>query len=427
MSLINTNFVFSPGKLTAALDGGAGSSGKGKLGSFLCEHADNWHFACNTFMPQAGHWVRLDDGRKFFYQTFNSCAYLADRYDKLYIGPGATIELPAFWREVEQNNIPLRKIGISPVTAILQDIDTGYERGACDFEGEPLCNRLTGGPLAATGSTRHGCGANRARRSVRHQRARYARDVDELSQCLCNVSGEIMMRLESGQAGLLEIAQGFQLSYLLPNMFPHTTSRNCTVAAGLDDLMVPPYYAGNVVLNFRTFPIRINNNTYQDTETGNPLTWTEVTSKALSGGHEPPFSKQLLESVGIMVVEGSSGPCYPDQQELSWEELTNLIGSPEPVSELTSVTKLPRRVFTFSRQNVEEAVRHNRANGKVYLSLNFANYVDYSLTGRRVKGMSGVPENSPLHDWLRQNLDGYLDKLKFIGTGARTDDMILLD
>src|SRR5947209_11945600 len=104
--MFNTDFVFTPGKLTITLDGGAGSSGKGKLGSFLCEHAGNWTFACNTFMPQAGHSVKLDDGKELLYKTFNSCAYLTDRYEKLYIAPGATIELSAFWEELEKNNIP---------------------------------------------------------------------------------------------------------------------------------------------------------------------------------------------------------------------------------------------------------------------------------------------------------------------------------
>src|SRR5947209_8531498 len=137
--MFNTDFVFTPGKLTITLDGGAGSSGKGKLGSFLCEHADNWTFACNTFMPQAGHWVKLDDEKRtFFYQTFNSCAYLADRYERLFIGPGAAIELPAFWREIEESSIPRHKIGISPLTSVLQEIDTGYERGTCDFAGNAL-------------------------------------------------------------------------------------------------------------------------------------------------------------------------------------------------------------------------------------------------------------------------------------------------
>src|SRR5579859_7230602 len=135
MSMFSTGFVFSPGKLTITLDGGAGSSGKGKLGSFLCEHAHNWQFACNTFMPQAAHWVRLDDGRTFLYQTLNSGAYLTDRYEKLYIAPGATIDLTALQRELDENQIPRRKIGISPIASILQAIDGEFERGRCDLEG----------------------------------------------------------------------------------------------------------------------------------------------------------------------------------------------------------------------------------------------------------------------------------------------------
>jgi adenylosuccinate synthase len=125
MPNFDTTFAFTPGKLTVVLDGGAGSSGKGKLGSFLCVHAQNWQFACNTFMPQAGHWVRLDDGRAFMYQTLNSCAYLADRYEKLYIGPGAAIEPELLFIELEKNNVPPGKLGISPLTAVVQDIDKG--------------------------------------------------------------------------------------------------------------------------------------------------------------------------------------------------------------------------------------------------------------------------------------------------------------
>lgn len=422
MSMFNTNFVFSPKKLTIALDGGAGSSGKGKLGSFLCEHASEWQFACNTFMPQAGHWVKLEDGREFFYQTFNSCAYLMDRYEKLYIGPGATIELPAFWNELEKNNIPRHKIGISHVTAVLQDIDMAYERGTCDLDGKALSHPIVGGPLAATGSTAHGCGANRARRVLRHKAGRYAHQVSELREFLCDVPGEIMSRLDKGQSGLLEIAQGFQLSYLLPRFFPYTTSRNCTIAAGLDDLMVPPCYAGNVILNFRTFPIRINSNKYVDKATDEHLKWDAVIER--TGSRDP--GRELLERAGITLVEGDSGPGYPDQREVSWEELTAMSGSPEPLMETTSLTQLPRRVFTFSRINLEEAIRHNRANGQIYLSLNFANYVDHAVLGRRARCFSGVPDSARLEQWLRENLDTYRPLLKFIGTGAKTDDMIQL-
>ena len=420
MFMFNTDFVFSRGKLTVALDGGAGSSGKGKLGSFLCEHATNWQFACNTFMPQAGHWVKLDDGREFFYQALNSCAYITERYEKLYIGPGATIELQSFWREIERNRIPRDKIGISRATAILQEIDSGYERGLCDLTGAPLAQRLIGGPLASTGTTAHGCGANRARRVLRLESGKYAHQVPELREFLCDVPGEIMARLDRGQAGLLEVAQGFQLSYLLPSFFPSTTSRNCTVAAGLDDLMVPPCYAGNVIINFRAFPIRINNKKYVDNHTNGHLTWEQVIERTSS--NDP--SKDLLSNSGITTIEGNSGHGYPDQKELTWEELTLLSGSPSPLMEITSVTRLPRRVFTFSRQNLNEAIRHNRASGQVYLSLNFANYIDHTLTGHRARRSSGNVEPAKLERWLRENLGEHRQKLRFIGTGARSDDMI---
>ena len=78
------NELFIPGKLTTLLDGGAGSSGKGKVGSFIAKHATNCQFVCNTFAPQAGHWVRLDDGKEYFYQTLNSCACMHNTYDKMY-------------------------------------------------------------------------------------------------------------------------------------------------------------------------------------------------------------------------------------------------------------------------------------------------------------------------------------------------------
>jgi len=342
MAKFDTRFVFSPGKLTITLDGGAGSSGKGKLGSFLCEHADNWQFACNTFMPQAAHWVRLDDGREFLYQTFNSCAYLADRYEKLYIAPGAAIELDAFYREIDASRIPPKKIGISHITAILQGIDGDFEKGKCDLEGSPI-KAGGGGYLAKTGTTAKGCGVNRARRLMRHPKAKYARDVPELREFLCDVPEEIMQRLDKGQAGLFEIAQGFQLSYLLPSFFPYTTSRNCTVAAGLDDLMVPPCYAGHVVLNFRTYPIRINSKKYIDRKTRAHLTMDQVSARLRKDFDA--VTKEELNAAGIDLDEGDSGPGYDDQKEVTWDEVARACGSPKSIEEITSATRLRRQLF----------------------------------------------------------------------------------
>ena len=409
--MYNTNFCFKPGKLTILLDAQAGSSGKGKIGSFITHHANNWQFAVNTFMPQAGHWVKIRNGDSYFYQTFNSCAYQPERFEKLYLSPGSMIELPAFWKEIEKNKIPHNKIGISPLVSILQEMDGAFERGVADFDGRPVKERHDG--TMKRGTTAHGCGANRARRVLRRPEAKYARDIPELKEFICDTPREIMYRLDHGQAGMFEIAQGFQLSYLLPEMFPYCTSRNCTTMAGMDDAMMPVHYAGHVVLNLRTFPIRINNNKYLDKETGKHLTWVEVEQHKKDG--KP-----------MEIYVGNSGPGYPDQKETSWEQITQDSGSKEPIMEITSVTKLPRRVFTFSRQNLEDAIKFNQANGDVILSLNFMNYIDSSLIG--MNGNLRAPQ-LPIKvlQWCKENLGSLSSLVRFIGTGQYLDDQVVME
>lgn len=397
-----SNDCFKKGKLTILLDGGAGSSGKGKLGSFVTETADNWEFACNTFTPQAGHWVRLQDGTTHFYQTLNSCAY-QNSYEKLYLGPGSIIELPALLREMEDNNVPIHKLGIHPTIPILdEEIDAGFERGTVGFDGTPLSEDEEG--TMKFGSTCHGVGSAMARRVLRRKSVQLARDIPVLKEAICNVPEEIMERLENGQSGLLEIGQGFQLSLMHANFFPYVTSRNVTVSQGLNDMMLPTRYAGPVILNFRTYPIRISSKKYIG-EDGSHLTWDQVQAGV---PHE--------------VYTGDSGPWYPDQKEIDWEELTRISGSPDPILELTSVTKLPRRVATFSKMNVHEAIAYNSTGDDIFLSINFANYVDHEMTG-----LTQAKEITEKFDgWIEENLGEYKDIVKFIGTGATTGEMIKL-
>jgi adenylosuccinate synthase len=410
---MNTNWFFKPGRLSFLGDGCMASSGKGKLASFICEHADNWQFVCNAFSAQAGHWVRLDDGREFFYQSLNSCAYLTNKYEKMYLGPDGAIELPALLREYEQNKLKPQQLGIHPLAAIIQEKDMAYERGEVDFDGNKLKDAVDG--TKKHGSTCHGTGPARVRKMLRRKDTLLAKDIPQLKEFLCDVSQEIIDRLEAKQAGLLEIAQGFPLSLNHPKFYPYCTNRNVSVSAALDGMFLPPVYAGNVLLNFRTYPIRINSNKYVSND-GKFLTWDE---------------KQQLEKEGkeYQTYKGDSGPWYSDQQELTWEELTKLSESTTPIMEITSVTKLPRRVATWSKINLKEAIVYNRTPGKTFISINFLNYVDATLTGKRgeAKVLGAHPKISR---WLQDNvvpvLRGTGATLKFLGTGAKTDDMISL-
>lgn len=151
--------------------------------------------------------------------------------------------------------------------------------------------------------------------------------------------------------GLVEGAQGYSLG-INCGMYPYTTSRDCTVAQLLVDCGLP-IIVNQVYGVCRTFPIRVANRF--DSNTGEQIGW--------------------------------SGPCYPDQEETSWEA----IGIP---TELTTVTKLPRRVFTFSEIQIREAVRTNQVN-KVFL--NFCNYIK---DGRKLDLILDAIRNHTDVEWL---------------------------
>lgn len=407
---MNTNEFFKPGKLSIVMDGTFGSSGKGCVASFITEHANNWQFACNAFSAQAGHWVRLDDGRSLFYQTLNSCAY-QDKCERILIGPDAAIELSAIFREIDESRVTRNKIGIHPLATVIQEKDMAYERGEVDFDGKPYAMLADG--TKKNGSTCHGTGPARVRKMLRRSDTLLARDVPELKEFVCDTSSEIMFRLDRGEAGLLEIAQGYPLS-LNSKFYPACTNRNVTVSAALDGMMLPPIYAGNVLLNYRTYPIRISSFKYIG-ENGKFLTWSEV--------QEYNRTNKKYE-----VYEGNSGGWYQDQKESTWEEITELSGSPTPIMELTSVTKLPRRVATFSRELMSESIKYNRTNGQIFISINFMNYVDHDITGLRTCNLDA--RWAKCTKWIDDNIKSIIDetgaKLWLLGTGPLTDDKIVL-
>lgn len=130
----------------------------------------------------------------------------------------------------------------------------------------------------------------------------------------------------------IEGAQGFSLG-INSGMYPYTTSRECTVQQLLVDCGVPMGFVDDMLVYgvARTFPIRVANRF-------DPVTKAQV---------------------------GTSGPMYYDQKEIAWADIGR-----EP--ELTTVTKLPRRIFTWSDKQIRDAIRMNGVDG---VFLNFANYV----------------------------------------------------
>ena len=400
--------MFKAGYLTVTMDGGWGSSGKGSLASFIWQKhkASHTTFAVNAYMSNAGHTLIEDDGVTILYQCLNSIAHLKGSYEKIYIGPGAAFSKDEILGEIKSLQMTPENLGIHPLAAIVTDLDINYERGTHDFEGNP---KEFGSSNIKIGSTLHGVGSARARRILRRDDVTLVKDIPELAPFVCDTAAEITTRLKNGESGLMEIAQGYTLS-VFSKWYPKTTSRNCTVAAALDDNMIPVKYAGPVAINYRTLPIRVNNNKYMNKVTKKFLTWPEWEATAESERE---------------VIVGDSGGVYDDQVELTWDEVSEMAGT--RIFEITSISKLPRRVFTFSKKLLEESMEANDTGHGLYISVNFINYIDSTVSDKRVQ--EEVLTNK-VKEWINKNILDVLDSSKLdirgliLGTGPKTMDRV---
>lgn len=168
------------------------------------------------------------------------------------------------------------------------------------------------GTIAAVAGTRSGTGAALARK--------IHRAPDAVWQSMGN---GVSRQFTKDSRLFVEVSQGFSLG-INQRFYPKCTSRECTVSQALSDASLPPTAIARTYMTMRTYPIRVGN----------------------VDGH-------------------SSGDWYPDQREIEWDEI-----GVEP--ELTTVTKRPRRIATFSVPQFMDALK---ANDPDVVFLNFMNYV----------------------------------------------------
>ena len=121
----------------------------------------------------------------------------------------------------------------------------------------------------------------------------------------------------------MEVPQGFSLG-INQRFYPYCTSRECTPAQGILDLGVPPSWLKKSIVCLRTYPIR----------TGS-------------------------------LPEGSSGGCYEDQEEITWESIGQ-----EP--EISTTSNRKRRLFSWSWIQWEDMIRATEPDA---IFLNFCNYM----------------------------------------------------
>lgn len=296
-----------------------GSTGKGLLAGWLAEkHQPDT--LVSAWSPNAGHTYIDTDGRKFV-NTALPNGIVSKNLKRILLGPGSVINAGALMMEMEQ------------YADLLSGVDIMIHGNAAVVTQEHRDEEAKG--MFKIGSTMKGVGAaviDKIRRDPsKNVIARDALVSTPLEAFV--VSAAIYDKaIDDSEVVILESAQGFSLS-INQGFYPFTTSRDCTTHQLLSDCAIPNYQirSSTVYGCARTYPIRVANRFDVD-------------------------GKQI----------GTSGPCYEDQEEIEWSRL-----GMEP--ELTTVTKLPRRIFTFSEQQIKDAVRMN---GVDELFLNFINYID---------------------------------------------------
>lgn len=303
-----------------------GSTGKGLLAGHLAKTEKPDVVAC-AFTPNAGHTFIDSDGTKYIHSMIPN-GIVSPRLEHIMIGPGAVIDFELMKKEltvakiIHHKNITLH---IHPMAGVLHPRYIEEEK---DLVRIGSTMKGTSGALIA-----------KIRRDPKEESTVWTlhetvweRFTDFVTDLGIRVSLNRIFynqAMDYAQLILLEGAQGYSLS-LDSRFWPYVTSKNVTPRQIEIDCALPGRIKPHIWGTLRTLPIRVANR---------------------------------MDKSGTVL--GTSGPGYPDQEEISWDSL-----GLEP--ELTTVTKLPRRVFTFSRHQIIDAAR---ACGPDSLFLNFCNYI----------------------------------------------------
>lgn len=324
------NFV-RPGLASVVIDLQFGSTGKGLIAGYLAlADGNTCNIATTNASANAGH-TTIVGGRKFV--TFHLPTFAVMQPGcRAYLNAGAIINVPLLFQEMKDVGFDPANLVIHPRAAVITP-----EMVASEYATDSAATKLA--------STRKGVGTALAEKIMR--RAKLAADTPELQPFVSKI--DLNKCLAFGDRVVVEIPQGFSLGINSGLAYPHCTSRDVTVAQGLADAGIHPSFLGHVMGTARTYPIRVGN----VVENGQQIGW--------------------------------SGPCYPDQQETSFEVLG-------VTPELTTVTKRVRRIFTFSDLQHAEACRMNMPDA---VMANFANYLgsaeDLSKLNDRMKAAGGMP------------------------------------
>lgn len=344
--------------LTAIVDLQFGSTGKGLLAGYLSTK-NNYDVVVSANMPNAGHTFVDDAGRKWVHKVLPSGVYSPD-LKTIGIGPGAVFD-PA---QLEKELNGLRVQNIRPQIIV-------HENAALLRPSHATMERDM---LSGISSTMQGSSEAMIEKIRRQEfNNTVGANCELIPDGVTVVSAaQWVSTMSRANHILVEGSQGYSLG-VNAGFYPYCTSRDCTVWRLLADCAVPVMTEMKVIGSARVHPIRVGN-----------------------------------------TPDGYSGGWYSDQSEMKWEEL-----GVKP--ETTTVTGRERRVATFSKQQIKEAIVMNRVD-EVFL--NFANY----NTKEALQVADFIDRFG--HEYLKRRgayVPNWTDRVrmvKYLGFGPRAADVL---
>lgn len=348
----------------------AGSEAKGKASAYIAgKHQPHAIFMASS--PNAGHTFVDGEGNRYVTYHLPSAAFTTEC--PIYLGPSSLINPDTLLKEVKQRgpgqeNDLLHRLYIDERASIISKHHIALEEGPQN--------------LSDIGSTLQGVGTARSYKMLRFQDVPFAannRELQILPVLWCKASAKINGYLRAGRTVWCEMTQGFDLD-LEHGIHPrYCTSKMINPSMAMAEAGVNPRHIGDVYGVVRPYPIRVSNRT------------------------------------------GTSGP-YAEAREISWEDVARECGYPgnwRDLVELTTTTKLPRRVFEFSWERFEHFCR---VCGPTKLVLQFANYLDWANYGATHR------------DKLSRKTFTFIEELEkvancrvvLVGTGPKHEEMVEL-
>lgn len=289
-----------------------GSTGKGLIAGYLAEKRGYDVVICAN-MPNAGHTYIDCQGQKMVHKVLPS-GVVSPSLKVAMIGPGSVFSIDRLVFELDY----LDDIGYRDIQVIIHPNAVVLAQRHVEREEQS--------GMKSIGSTVQGAGAamiEKIKRSVgnidllaRHWQV----GIRQMTGGRARVSNHQGYNriIKDAKRILVEGSQGYSLG-INQRFWPYCTSRECTPARFLSDVGIPISYLNEVIGVARVHPIRVG---------------------------------------------GASGGWYDDQEEITWESIGQ-----EP--ELTTVTERERRVFSFSYNQVDDAIWEC---GVDNMFLNFCNY-----------------------------------------------------